>query len=185
MQYVCSTCGERHEGVPGLSSPAPLYYYSIPERERAVRCRLDSDTCVVDEAFFFVRGCLEVPILDESEPFIWGVWVSLSHKNFDTFLRHFQDEQRSHEGPYFGWLSASLRGYPETENLKTMVHLRDHAQRPFIELEPTRHPLAVEQRTGIPIERVGEILSTYLHDTPAAKRGAAADEPQRAKPRGS
>ncbi len=151
-----------------MSAAAPLYYYSIPELERAQRCRLDADTCEVDEEFFFVRGCLEVPIIGATDPFIWGVWVSLSRKNFDTFLRLFTEEHRSNEGPFFGWLSASLKGYPETENLKTTVHLRDHAQRPFVELEPTQHPLSVEQRSGITVARVGEILSAYLHQTPAA-----------------
>ena len=168
MQYVCSTCGEHHEGLPGLSADAPLYYYSVPQPERADRCRLDADTCVIDEEFFFVRGCLEVPIIGESHPFIWGVWVSLSRKAFDDFLRLYPEKHRSHAEPLFGWLSASLKGYPETENLKTMVRLRDHGQRPFIELEPTDHPLAIEQRSGISIARVGEILSTYFHGTPAA-----------------
>ena len=32
-----------------------------------------------------------------------------------------------------------------------------------IELEPTGHPLAVEQRSGISMQRVAEILSAYLH----------------------
>jgi hypothetical protein len=49
-----------------------------------------------------------------------------------------------------------------------MVHLRDYGKRPFLELEPTEHPLAVEQRGGITVARVGEILSLYLHDEPAA-----------------
>ncbi len=151
-----------------MSAAAPLYYYSIPELERPDRCRLDADTCVVDEEFFFVRGCLEIPIIGETDPFIWGVWVSLSRKNFETFLRLFNEEHRSREGPFFGWLFASFRGYPEAESLKTMVHLRDHGQRPFIELEPTQHPLAVEQRSGITVERVGEILSAYLHEISAA-----------------
>ena len=168
MEYVCTTCGKRQEGVPSLSIAAPLYYYSVPETERARRCRLDSDTCVVDEEFFFIRGCLEVPILGAPDPFIWGLWVSLSRKNFDTFLRLYDEDRRSHEGPFFGWLSASLRGYPPTENLKTRVHLRDRGQRPFIELEPTEHPLAVEQRSGITVERAAMILSEHLHDTPAA-----------------
>jgi hypothetical protein len=168
MEYVCATCGERHEGLAGLTAAAPLYYYSVPELERSHRCRLDSDTCVVDEEFFFVRGCLEVPILGRPDPFIWGVWVSLSRKNFDTFLRLSDKDHRSHHGPFFGWLSASLKGYPQTENLKTMVHLRDHGHSPFIELEPTEHPLAVEQKSGITVERVSEILSTYFHSTPAA-----------------
>lgn len=35
--------------------------------------------------------------------------------------------------------------------------------RPFIELEPTDHPLAVEQRTGITQDRVREIAEAVLH----------------------
>lgn len=45
-----------------------------------------------------------------------------------------------------------------TENLKTRVHLRDNGVRPYIELEPTNHPLAVEQRPGIAVERVAEFM---------------------------
>jgi len=146
-----------------LGASAPLYYYSVLEAERSARCHLDSDTCIVDEECFFVRGCLEVPILGEPDPFIWGVWVSLSKASFSTFVSLYHEEHRSHEGPFFGWLSAYLKGYPDTETLKTQVHLRDHGQRPLIELEPTEHPLAVEQRTGMTPERVGEILSLYLH----------------------
>jgi hypothetical protein len=169
LQYVCATCGERHERISGLSAAAPLYYYSVPEAERSRRCRLDPDVCVIDGEFFFVRGCLEVPILGESDPFVWGVWVSLARESFETFLALYPEAHRSHAGPFFGWLSAALRGYPDTENLKTRVHLRDHGQRPAIELEPTEHPLAVEQRSGIRVERVGEILAAHLHGTPAAR----------------
>lgn len=164
MQYTCATCGQVHDGVSGLSSAAPLYFYTVPNAERAARCRLDSDTCVVDEESYFVRGCVEVPIVGEPEPFVWGVWVSLSEASFRIFLRTYGEAHRSHEGPFFGWLSAYLKGYPDTENLKTRVHLRDHAQRPLIELEPTDHPLAVEQRAGMSGERVGQILSLYAHN---------------------
>lgn len=47
--------------------------------------------------------------------------------------------------------------------MKTMVHLRDNGIRPFIELEPTDHPLAVEQREGITVERLAEIYSLIMH----------------------
>ena len=53
--------------------------------------------------------------------------------------------------------------YPSTENLKTRVHLRDDGARPYIELEPTDHPLAVEQRNGITADRVAEIYAYYEH----------------------
>ena len=40
--------------------------------------------------------------------------------------------------------------------------------RPFIELEPNEHPLAVGQRSGIPLERAAEILAERLHREPGA-----------------
>lgn len=66
--------------------------------------------------------------------------------------------------PYFGWLTTELALYsPSTTNLKTHAHTRPLGQRPFIELEPTDHPLAVEQRTGITMDRVREIAEAVLH----------------------
>lgn len=163
FKFKCTTCDEWHEGMPGFGANAPLYYYYIPEAERQTRCRLTSDTCVVDDEEFFVRGCLEVPVIGAEEPFVWGVWVSLSPENFAAFVDLLDQGAREQNGPYFGWLSASIKTYPETEALKTMVHLRDEGIRPYIELEPTDHPLAVDQRHGITIDRVAELYAAYTH----------------------
>jgi hypothetical protein len=43
------------------------------------------------------------------------------------------------------------------------VHLRPKPTRPFIELEATAHPLALEQCNGISVERLEEIVETILH----------------------
>jgi hypothetical protein len=73
-------------------------------------------------------------------------------------------EGREAERPYFGWLSTELALYSEgTTNLKTNAHTRPVGKRPLIELEPTDHPLAVEQRTGITQDRVREIAMAVLH----------------------
>ena len=149
--------------MPTFAADAPLYFYAIPPEERGSRCILDSDTCVVDQKSFFVRGCLDIPVEGETEPFSWGVWVSLSRDSFDDFVGCFDAPKRSHVGPFFGWLSAELPLYPSTENLKTRVHLRDGGVRPYIELEPTNHPLAIEQRNGISADREAEIYTYYEH----------------------
>lgn len=161
FRFKCSSCGEWHEGMPSFGADEPLYAHSIPEAERGARCTLTSDTCVIDGEHFFVRGCLEIPVANASNPFVWIVWVSLSKPNFDRFNACYEEPKRSHIGPFFGWLSAELPLYPSTENLKTMAHLRDNGVRPFIELEPTDHPLAVEQRNGITADRVGEIYGYF------------------------
>ena len=163
FRFRCTRCSEWHEGMPGFGTQAPLYFYGIPAEERDNRCILESDTCVVDREHFFVRGCLEIPVAGEAEPFIWGVWVSLGKDRFEDFMACFGAPKRSHIGPFLGWLSAELPLYPSTENLKTRVHLRDNGVRPYIELEPTNHPLAVEQRNGISVDRVAEIYAFYQH----------------------
>jgi len=164
FRFKCKSCDEWHEGMPTFANDAPLYLYGIPEHERASRCDLTSDTCVIDSKLFFVRGCIEIPVEHTSEPFIYGVWVSLSVQSYEEFVGCMNAGRRTHIGPFFGWLSAELALYPSTENLKTRVHLRDDGIRPSIELEPTDHPLAVEQRDGITHDRVAEIYAYYVHD---------------------
>lgn len=161
--FKCQTCAETHVGMPTFGAAKPLSWYAVPEEERESRCRCSSDTCVIDEKFFFVRGCIEIPVHGYSDPFVWGVWVSLSKDNFEKWSAAFEEPRRSHIGPFFGWLDAMLKPYPATANLKTRVHLRNDGIRPFIELEPTDHPLAVEQRTGIDVTRVSEIYSIMVH----------------------
>src|SRR5262249_54870309 len=155
-EFTCVSCGQLHRGMPTFGADAPLSYYEIPEAEREQRCSLGSDDCVIDEKSFFVRGCIDIPVHGEQDPFSWGVWVSLSEESFKKWAATFHDAKRSHVGPFFGWLNAWLKPYPDTANLKTRVHLRDNGIRPYIELEPTDHPLAIEQRNGITKARLAD-----------------------------
>ena len=164
FRFECKACGQWHEGMPAFDAEAPLFYYLIPEHERAARCELSSDVCVVDGKYFFARGCIEIPVHGADEPFVWGVWVSLSEASFSQYLDSYDEPRRAHLGPFFGWLSASFKVYPETEgSLKTHVHLRDDGVRPYIELEHTDHPLAREQRQGIDAARLAQIYAAYMH----------------------
>ena len=164
FQFKCVSCGEIHRGMPTFGADAPLSYYNIPEAQREERCSLGSDDCVIDEKWFFVRGCIDIPVHGENEKFSWGVWVSLSEESFKQWIRYFDVAKRSHIGPFFGWLNAWLKPYPDTINLKTKVHLRDDGIRPYIALEPTDHPLAIEQRDGVTPERLSEIYAQMMHD---------------------
>lgn len=162
--FYCSTCGEFHTELPmTFGADAPLPFYSIPEAEREVRCDLTTDICMIDQQEFYVRGCLEIPVIDGPEPFVWGVWISLSIQSFRRMAELWESPERENEPPYFGWLCTSLPLYPTTLNLKTHVHSRPVGQRPFVELEPTDHPLAVEQRNGITMDRVRAIAAALLH----------------------
>lgn len=157
-EYTCSCCGKYHEELPtSYGNPAPVYYYDAAPEEREDRFEIDDDLCIMDNEHFFIRGCIEIPIIGTDEHLIWGIWVSLSEANFNNIKEHW-DKQELLE-PMFGWLSTDLPCYPDTVNLKTMVHPRPDGIRPFIELEPTDHPLSVELRDGVTIERVQEIAA--------------------------
>jgi hypothetical protein len=162
--YSCKSCGEFHLGLPlSYGAQAPVYWDSIPAEERQQRGELSSDQCVIDDEYFFVLGRLEIPVIGETEPFSWNVWVSLSETSFVRIRELLMTHGREREPPYFGWLSTSLPCYPDTLNLKTHLHTRPIGERPFVELEGTGHPLAVEQRNGITMQRVQEIAECVLH----------------------
>jgi hypothetical protein len=143
--------------------PASALWYTIPEAEREQRALLSSDMCLIDEQHGFIVGNLELPIIGSDQQFSWDVWVSLSLPNFKRAFQLWEQEGRELEPPYFGWLSTLLPGYPETLHLKIMVHTREVGRRPRIELEPTNHPLAIEQRQGITTTRVQEMAALVLH----------------------
>ncbi|MGI9422826.1 MAG: DUF2199 domain-containing protein [Hyphomicrobiaceae bacterium] len=163
FEFECRTCGETHRGMPSFGPDAPDSYYAVPEPERGARCDLGSDDCVIDEEAFFVRGCLQVRVHSLSEPFVWLVWCSLSLESFKKWIETYEQKKRSEVGPFFGWLNTQLPFYPNTLNLKTMVHLRDDFLRPTVEVEPTEHPLAIAQRDGISVREAEELVSSLLH----------------------
>ncbi|MFH8561842.1 DUF2199 domain-containing protein [Streptomyces sp. NPDC017988] len=135
-----------------------------PDFVGAGDCLLSSDQCVVRGQHYFVKGLIEIPVVDSGEVFSWGVWLSLSRENFARAAELWDRPGREAEQPYFGWLTTDLPVYsPTTLNLKTHVHTRPVGERPYVELEPTDHPLAVEQRTGITLDRVRDIAAAVLH----------------------
>jgi hypothetical protein len=118
---------------------------------------------MIDGKRFFVRGCLEIPVVDGPRPFVWGVWASLSKKDFQRTVDMWDTPGREHEPPYLGRLCTSLPLYPNTLRLKPHVRTRPGNLRPLVDLEPTDHPLAIEQREGITMDRVRVMVEVLLH----------------------
>ena len=165
FSFMCDTCGKEHFELPHLGHRVPDPYMSAPPERQARDFQLTTDTCVMRDGtdmHYFVRGALLVPIHGIDEPFGWGLWVSVSESNYNRFVS-IPDEEHDREKPYFGWLMNRIGGYPDTFCLKTMVHPRSGNKRPLIELEPTDHPLAVEQREGISLKRAIELVSPFMH----------------------
>ncbi|WP_327682395.1 DUF2199 domain-containing protein [Kitasatospora sp. NBC_00458] len=160
--HTCACCAEHLDGPP-LSYGAAAPEGWKPRYARRRDSELTPDQCMIKGRDFFVHGLVEIPVRDSGDTFSWGVWVSLSEANFARTHDLWEDPAREQEPPYFGWLFTELPAYPEsTFMLKTHVRTRAVGLRPLIELEPTDHPLAVEQREGITAARVQEFADLLL-----------------------
>lgn len=159
VRYRCGQCGKIHCGLPDITFDAPSYYYFIPPAERARRCHLTADTCVVDQKSFFIRAVLEVPIRGFDERFGWGVWCSVSETDFRTYEETFDLARQSRFGPFFGWFANRLPGYDDTLNLICGLILQDAGARPNMRVEPGSHRLSLEQRDGMAFDNAMKLAS--------------------------
>lgn len=161
--FVCRGCGEWHDFLPfsyHAGSPADW----SDELEDEDGCALTEEQCIINGERFYVHALVGLPVLDAEENFEWGVWVSLSEANFQRMSDAWEEPGRENMEPMFAWLSTELPVYePSTLGLKTMVHTQPVGFRPLVELEPTDHPLAVEQRNGITVARVQQLAEILLH----------------------
>lgn len=142
----------------------PNYYFSVPPEERASRVDYTESLCVVDEAHLFIRGRVEIPVVDSAEVFCWNVWVSSSEENFLRANDRWNDPERVNEPAYFGWFQTELPGYPDTLNIRTMVHTQAVGTIPQIEVIDEAHLLTIEQSQGITWQRVFELMEAAMHD---------------------
>ena len=161
--FRCATCGVWHEGVP-LDFSFEFPELGVPPDEWDRRVWTDGNFCVVDGREYFVRGCLEIPVRDGPGPLVYGVWTSLRERSYRR-ARELSAAANvpADEPPWFGWFASTLAHYPQTLLLKSLVYPRPAPLRPLIELEPTDHPLSVEQREGISGARLVEIVQRLLH----------------------
>lgn len=163
MSWKCPICKIEHDNVPLCFGAEAPWRMLVPEEEFEQRVELSADQCVVDNQHFFIRGHIEIPIHDYPEPLTFSVWSSLSEASFEHMCDRWEDADRSEDVPYFGWLSSTVNGYPDTINLKLSVQSRAPGLVPLFTLEPTEHPLAVNQKNGISIQWWLELAHQILH----------------------
>ena len=63
--FVCSSCGLEHAGVPlSFAADYPDPYANLSLDDRDARAIAGSNQCIIDQREFYIRGFLELPILE-------------------------------------------------------------------------------------------------------------------------
>lgn len=145
------------------SIKAPAAAIAVPAAETADRVVMNAEQCVIDGREFYLRGRVPVPVHGLDEPFIWGVWAELSPKTFLRVHELWNTEGREAEPPFRAYLNSQLAVYGDTLNLELEVRTQPVGRRPHYFVVDAEHPLAVEQREGISLERLQEIAVAMAH----------------------
>ncbi len=163
--FACSVCEKVHQNLPrSFAADFPDMYANMKREERDVRAIIGTDQCVVDQQWFFIRGCLEIPVFGSAEPFLWGLWASVLERVYDEISESWEEKGReTARGPFKGRLANSLSLYPDTLNLKMKLLVQPVGTRPVFVIEELEHPLAIEQPGGISEERARELAAVLLH----------------------
>ncbi len=164
----CATCGQVHVGLPmSFAADSPDMYANMNRDERDTRSVRGSDQYIIDQKWFFIRGCLEIPIINSEEVFLWGLWASVREGVFDEIEDCWELQGREKcRGPFKGRLANSLAEYPETLNLKVKILLQPVGTRPTFVVEESTHQLALEQAQGISRDRALYLASLVMHRRP-------------------
>lgn len=165
--FKCNSCEEIHEGSPSFGFRAPDHYVSLSEEQKKSMGKISDDFCTIthDEGTdYFVRAILEIPIHGVEDPFLWGVWVSLSKKSFDRYYETYDDPV---EGDvFFAWVCNAIPVYPYASDRAANLLVQPGNQRPKVILhphDPEDDQLVIDQTQGISIARAQELAERAMH----------------------
>ncbi len=162
FKWKCRVCGQKHDSVPncfGIEAPWRAF---VPDDEFDRRVELSKDQCVVDEEHFFIRGHIELPILETPDSLVFSVWSSLSEKSFSQMSGRWNEADRGEDASYFGWLSSPISPYPNAINLPLSMQSRELGLVPLFTITQSDHPLAMDQRDGISVRRWHEMALAVM-----------------------
>ena len=131
-------CGETHHDLPALAYASPQYYYELSDEQQEAYAKLNDDFCSITRdgrTDYFIRVVLRQPIIDSCVPLDYGLWVSLSEKNYYDYSDNFNNPD--HRAVYFGWLSSWVPDYPSTLLRARLAHWHHHRRSAVASAEDT------------------------------------------------
>ena len=163
--YVCAMCGREHEGPPLAYDfpPIPASVGQVVGRdELEQRTRRTDDQFFLDEERFWLKGLLELPVLDAEQPLLFGVWVEVE-RDVLTAIERAWDTDELVRSRFEGTFDTIVWPYKNALGLLVGLDYHSREQRPRVVVLDAAHELGREQRDGITLERVRELAARIEH----------------------
>lgn len=172
----CHGCHSDADGRRRLIDAAirfdyPEYVADLPGRHTSDRIvwDVDDELCSVDDAYYFIRANIELPIIGSEEAIVFVLWASISQNSHQLLRGAWRNACRADHVPaVFGYLQNHLRCYAEaTLHLPVNVVQRAVGIRPLLVFNPqSQHQLAIDHRHGVDQARAAAIMSTWIGGRP-------------------
>ncbi len=159
MSFICQTCGKEHDQwPPDQAAKRPDEIWDLPESERAARAKESDDFCMLDEARFFIRAVLPVPLLDRNGSWGLGLWVEVSEADCRRYYQLY-DVDSAEEPGFPGRIANALSSFPDALGLDVHVRLGPASKRPTLwcKDESSDH-LSLAQKRGMSDAEIHEAL---------------------------
>ena len=162
--FFCRICRERHATLPlSFSCKAPLAVTVIPEWQIDSRVVITPEQCAIDNAHFYLRGRIVVPIRGCDQSFVWGVWAQVSAADFYRSYKGWSTVGRENEPAFMGRLANDLLRFGAPAGIELEIQTQVVGRRPHFFVRSGRHLLGREQRDGITLARAEEVAALLLH----------------------
>lgn len=163
-QFKCSICGKVHEELPSIGFKTPFHYDILSEKDKNEIAEVSDDFCVIEhleQTDRFVRTVLNLKTDIPSQDLVYGVWVSLSEKNFNEYKSNFKIQSK--EKTYFGIICNEIADYEEsTIGLHVNVLTRLDDLRPEIIPHKFEHKLVTDWENGITFHEANSRVENIL-----------------------
>ena len=133
MEFECAKCGKIHKGLTAIAFITPFHFDVLSKADKGKMATINNDFCVIeheDQTDYFIRTTLNQKIIDSCETLDYGLWVSLSEKNYEDYSNNFKNE--NHVKTYFGYLCNLIPEYKDCLNIKMNVITQKGNSRPII-----------------------------------------------------
>ena len=130
----------------------PDEVFEIPEEDREVKAKYNSDLCTIGGRYF-IRTVLFIPVVDTDKRFGWGFWCEVSEEGFNKYLNVYKVDGIN-EPEISGTLANNIPSYPKLIGEPVKIQFGIPDQRPTSRLLETDNLLLIEQQEGITLERV-------------------------------